>query len=341
MTLKNLNRLHEIQKTLRNETLLIEEPLHLFYLLGLDISAGMLLISSSKAQLFVDGRYLQVCQKKSPIRTVLYSDEEFKKFGPSLYFDADHMTFARVEDLKKLGFTLMPKKDPLLPLMAVKEKGEIEKMRKSIALCRKGYKEIKKHLKVGITEKELALLFSLFTLKHGAILSFDAIIAFGENAALPHHKPTTRRLKKGEGVLIDIGVNMNHYASDMTRTLFFGPPPSFLKEIYDVVEKANKSAIALCKKGEKIGNLDQAARKVIAEHGFDEYFVHSLGHGIGLKTHEYPRLKSGGVNSEDLLQSGMVITIEPGIYLPQKGGVRIEDMVLIKDKSCEILTTGF
>jgi Xaa-Pro aminopeptidase len=332
-----LKKLQEELKRLQQEMLLIEEPLYIFYLTGMQLSAGKLLVSPTKAHLLVDGRYIEAC-KSAPVPVALYKEKEFPQAPIS--FIEELTSYSRFKQLRKLlkNSKLIPLKDPLVPLIAVKDAGELKKIKKSISLLGEGFQEIKKHLKEGITEKELALCFTLFCLKREAQLAFDPIIAFGPHSSMPHHIPSTKKLARGDIVLIDIGVSWNHYSSDMTRTLFFGPPNPLMKEVYSVVEEAKNRAIALCRKGTKLGKLDEEARSVMASYSYEKFFLHSLGHGIGLKTHEYPRIKVDGENRNDLLLPGMIITIEPGIYLPKKGGVRIEEMVLITEKEPRILT---
>jgi Xaa-Pro aminopeptidase len=206
-------------------------------------------------------------------------------------------------------------------------------MKKSAALVWKGFEHIRRSLKVGVTEKELALSFEIFCRKQGAEkLSFDPIIAFGKNTAYPHYRAGDVKLKKDQLVLIDIGVVVDHYHSDMTRTVFFGNPDPRLVLLETVVKKAHAAALKLCKVGTKVGDLDKAARQVIEKAGLKELILHSLGHGIGLETHEFPRLKYKGEDQSTLLQEGMVITIEPGLYLPGVGGVRYEDTIVITSK---------
>ena len=155
---------------------------------------------------------------------------------------------------------------------------------------------------------------------------------------MPHYKTGDAVLKDGDIVLIDIGVSLNHYHSDMTRVVFFGKPSSELKKLYAVVQESQEAALKICKPGTAVAALDQAARSVMKRENVEKYFVHSLGHGIGIETHEFPRIKDGGEDGKVLLKEGMVITIEPGLYLPGIGGVRYEDMVLITKDGYEKIT---
>ena len=335
-----LNRISKLQsffKTWKIEACLIENPLDLFYLTGLQLSLGIVVILPSKVQLFVDGRYFEFAKKNSPVPVELLSKESVSTFLRAvrmLSFDSSSTTVARLDQLKKIhakGLNGIPQ--PLKQLRSIKEASEIKAMKKSAAVVWKGYQHICCSLKAGITEKELALSFEMFCREHGAEkLSFDPIIAFGKNSAYPHYRPGDVELKKDELVLIDIGVVVNHYHSDMTRTVFFGKPDSRLVLLQTVVKKAHAAALSLCKSGTKVGDLDKAARNVIQKAGLQDLIQHSLGHGIGLETHEFPRIKYQGEDQNILLCEGMVITIEPGLYLPGVGGVRYEDTVVINSQ---------
>jgi Xaa-Pro aminopeptidase len=333
-----LNRISKLQSFLKKwkvEGCLIESPLDLFYLTGLQLSLGILVVLQNKAQLFVDGRYIAFAKKNSPVPVELLSKEAaLLKQVSSLAFDSSVTTVERERQLKKLySGILTPLPQLLKQLRAIKDAAELKAMKKSAGVLWKGFEHVRRSLKVGITEKELALSFEIFCRKHGAEkLAFDPIIAFGKNSAYPHYRAGNAKLKKGEIVLIDIGVVVDHYHSDMTRTVFFGKADPRLILLDSVVKKAHAVAIALCKSGAKVGDLDKAARQVIQEAGLQELILHSLGHGIGLETHEFPRIKFQGEDHDAVLREGMVITIEPGLYLPGTGGIRHEDTIVITAK---------
>ena len=194
-------------------------------------------------------------------------------------------------------------------------------------------------LKEEISEAELALELEFFWKKRGAKkLAFDPIIAFGANSSMPHYRAGLAKLQSHTSILIDIGVVLSHYHSDMTRVVHFGTPTSVIEKIYSIVEEAKARALALCCPGTLVGELDRAARDWIASQGYGERFTHSLGHGVGLDIHEPPTIRDSGLYRTLPLQPGMVITIEPGIYLPGIGGVRLEDTVLITENGHENLT---
>jgi Xaa-Pro aminopeptidase len=333
-----LNRITQVQallKTWKTSGCLVEDPLDLFYLTGLQLSLGMLMILPSKAELFVDGRYIEFAKKNSPVPVQLLDKvEPFLRTLSSLAFDSHVTTVERAEKLKKLyPGILTPVPQLLKQLRAIKDAAELKAMKKSAALLWKGFEHVRRSLKVGMTEKEVALAFEIYCRKQGAErMAFDPIIAFGKNSAYPHYRAGNAKLKKGDIVLMDIGVVIDRYHSDMTRTFFFGKADPRLVLLDTVVKKAHAAALSLCKSGAKVGDLDQAARKVIQAAGLQELIAHSLGHGIGLETHEFPRIKFRGEDHEVILQEGMVITIEPGLYLPGVGGVRHEDTAQITAK---------
>lgn len=317
---------------------LIEHPLELFYFTGLKLSAGRLLVHSKDAQLFVDGRYLQAAKERSPYPADLDSSEKFTDFCKShrirsLGFDGRHTSYDHFLRLQKQGkeeLKFIASTSLFKTVRSIKDNDEIKKLKKSAALLWKGFQFIRISLKKGIKEIELAKQFEIFCLEKGADrLSFDPIIAFGPNSAMPHYRPQSTRLKEGDIVLIDIGVCVDNYHSDMTRSLFYKKENPYLRRLYEISRRAQQSALKLCCPGAKIKEIDTAARQVMREEGVEELFVHSLGHGIGLEVHEFPRLKFDGEDKDVELECGMVFTVEPGLYVPGIGGVRYEDTVVI------------
>lgn len=333
-------RLKTFQTLLKKGVYVIEDPLMIFYLTGRALSLGQLCISKTKASLFVDGRYLFACKKQSPCS--VQDREEFASFfqdEEEVYFDKDRCSFLQYQELKKLGLPLAPLENPAEKMRMIKEKGEIEAIKKSVALLAEGYRYAFSQLRIGITEVELARAFHIEMLRKGAQgLSFDPIIAFGRNSALPHHHPGESQLKQGDIVLMDMGVSVDDYASDMTRVSFFGPPNEQLLEIEKVVKEACFAAISGAQIGVKLGVLDQIAREEMRKKGLEKYFLHTLGHGIGLEVHENFRIKDGGKDHDICLEPHMVFTIEPGLYIEGIGGVRHEEMILMTEKGPEVLT---
>ncbi len=342
-----MQRLKALQKKLALESFdlcLIEQPLDLLYYTGLALSAGRLIVARSSAALFVDGRYIQMAKEKAPMKAALDTPDSVAGFikaasGKKCAFDSGNTSYDRFLRLKKaLDIQLVPAAHFFATLRAVKDASEIEKMRKSAELLYKGFLHIRSLLKTGITEREVARRFEIFSLENGAEkLSFEPIIAFGANSAMPHYRSQDIALKSGDIVLIDIGVVLSKYHSDMTRVLFFQKASPFFQKIYSVVKEAHDAALSLCRPGITVAKLDEAARSVMRKEEMESYFLHSLGHGIGLQTHEFPRLKSQGEDTKTLLEPGMVVTVEPGLYYAGRGGIRYEDTVVVTEKGYENL----
>jgi len=352
-------RIKELQKYLvenQCDAIIIEESINLLYLTGLELSAGQLLVTTTTARLIVDGRYYEICKKNCPLPTLLQKKDILstllltKAFSDvkSVAFDADLTSYQKTLDYratlrsinqqapKRKPLKLLPLSSPIKHLRAIKDEEEIDLLRKVAQLGSKGFDFICTQLKTGITELEAAAELEIFWKRQGSQgLAFESIIAFGANSSMPHYRPQNIKLKKNDTVLIDIGVKSGHYHSDMTRTVFMKTPSPVMQEIYRLVLKAQMAALKLCKPGTPISDLDDAARKVISYAGYGKYFSHSLGHGVGLEIHELPVIRS---TSSGSLEPGMIITIEPGIYLPDIGGVRIEDTVAITDDGHENLT---
>lgn len=343
MSLKAIsNRITRLQKILKRESIdgcLIENPIDLFYFTGLKLSTGRLVIAEKTAVLLIDGRYLQAAKERAPVLALLDSAEAFIDFLKKasirkLGFDGKHTSFDHLEHLKK------QLKGSLIKLFSVsslfnsarviKDAKEIIAISKSADLLWKGFEFIRRSLKKGITEQELAKKFEIFCLERGADrLWFEPIIAFGANSAMPHYRAQDAALKEGDIVLIDIGIVVDHYHSDLTRVLFYKKTDPFLSRLYTITKRAQKSALSLCRPGVKVKEIDLAARRVMREENVEDLFIHSLGHGIGLEGHEFPRLKYNGEDKDLVLESGMVFTVEPGLYVPGKGGVRYEDTIVI------------
>lgn len=350
----HLQRLHNLQTSLKEyacDTLLIENPIDLFYFTGMEFSVGKLLVSAQHGVLIVDKRYFELCQKFSPLPVwdaesyplpTCFATTEFSS-TKTLGFDSANTSYKNYLNLLKLAeplsLQLIPLDAPILHLRTIKDHTEIQQLKKAANLGSLGFDFVLSLLKEGISELEIANELEIFWKKQGSKgLAFDPIIAFGPNSSMPHYRAGSTTLKNGDIVLIDIGVNLDHYHSDMTRTVFFGPANPKLAEIHAIVQQAQMAALALCKPGTLIGELDSAAREVIASKGFGPQFTHSLGHGVGLEIHEYPVIKNTPPYANLPLAPGMVITIEPGIYLPQLGGVRIEDTVVITPEGHTNLT---
>lgn len=340
-----LNRVDKLKSYLQDgrvEGLLIENPVDIYYLTGIELSKGMLIILQKSVCLFVDGRYFEFATKHCPFSVEMMNVDNMKAYLNAtrcLGFDSESTTIERKAELNKIHTIWKEIPGLLRQSRAIKDREELKKLRISAAFLWEGFQFIQKRLKVGVTEKEIAVAFEIFCLKNGAErLSFDPIIAFGKNTAFPHYHPRDHQLQKNDIVLCDIGVVVERYHSDMTRTFFYGHKGnSRLIELSSVVKKAQLAALRECRSGVKVGELDKIATAIIKGAGYERFLAHALGHGIGLEIHEYPRIKYLGKDNDVILQEGMVITIEPGVYIPRVGGVRHEDTVIITKKGYENL----
>lgn len=348
---KRIKAAQKLLEKLTLDALLVDDAVNLFYLTGIQLSAGKLVIHRESAYLLVDGRYIEQCHERAPCDVILSSERQVvnlltQKNAPfirTLGFNSSSTTYEAFIDLKTqcetYNIVLTPLSNPLKELRMIKDEDEILELKRACELGSKGYDFVVETLREGITEEEVAKELEIFWLRNGGMgLAFDSIIAFGPNSSMPHYRAGEAVLKKGDMVLIDIGVISNHYHSDMTRVVFCGEPLEKIHEIYDVVKEAQQLAVEACKPGITLGELDAVARNYIDEKGYASRFTHSLGHGIGLEIHEFPIIRNTPPYAELLLKPGMVITIEPGIYLPGLGGIRIEDSILITENGHENLT---
>jgi Xaa-Pro aminopeptidase len=354
---KRLTKLQNLLDHHDCDAFIVENKTDLFYLTGLHLSKGTLLVDRKGATLLVDGRYIEESEAKSPFPTFLSSKTSLeslllKKTAASwkrIGFDRMHTSYdtfvSLVQMIKRANKQRKnPLQLPTLPSLVeecrrVKDEEEIALLEKAAKLGSQGFDFILKELKEGISEKALTESLLTFWRGFGAQFAFDPIIAFGEATSKPHYRSGETLLKKGDPVLIDIGVSLDNYNSDMTRTLFFGTPKNrVLEEIYHIVKQAQEEALKIAKPGTLIGDLDDKARSFIEKKGYGEQFNHGLGHGLGLLVHESPSIGAKSPDRDLPLEEGMVITIEPGIYLPKVGGVRIEDTILITKTSHKNLT---
>jgi Xaa-Pro aminopeptidase len=338
--------------------ILIFQPENRRYLSGfkpsdpqLNESSGFLIIGKSLALLGTDPRYEgEAAAQAKGFYPFIYRrgleaswPEIQGRVKPlkRLAFEGQALTFQAHQKIKKL---LRSKKEPVsfLPayqvveeLRARKERREITSIKRSLGITEGVFQEVQKILRPGKTEKEIAWQVKQWIHQIGGDdQAFEPIVASGPNAALPHAEPTEREIKKGEPVLFDLGSKFQGYCSDLSRTVFLGPPTDRFREVYALVRQAQIQAEKGIRAGMTTAAADALARSVIEKGGYGKYFKHSLGHGVGLATHELPSLSP--VKPTSLLP-GMVVTIEPGIYLPGWGGVRLENMVVIQKKGVKCL----
>jgi len=252
-------------------------------------------------------------------------------------FETDYLTYANFQDVatRLPEVPLRPTKGWVEKLRVVKDSAEIGAMREAARLVDSALEQFTSEFRVGDSERQLAWQLETLMMELGTKASFNTILATGPSAASPHAVPGDRRLAEGDMVKIDVGGIVEGYCSDITRTYFVGDPDDKFREVYNLVKLAQAAAGAAVKAGVSGRSLDATARQIIIDGGFGPEFAHGLGHGVGLEVHENPRV---GSRSDDTMDVGMVITIEPGIYLQGWGGVRIEDMVAVTETGCEVLT---
>ncbi|MCL6449715.1 MAG: Xaa-Pro peptidase family protein [Acetobacteraceae bacterium] len=316
------------------------------YLSGFTGSAGGLIITPDRAFLATDYRYLEQVQTEAPGFTVLKwknrpGEVLAQALGPGphrLGFEKEILTCGEFERIKAAAaeVELVPVEGLVENLRAVKDADELGAIREAAALVVSVWERVPALLREGRGEAEAALDLEFELRRAGSEEApFQIILASGPQAALPHARPGGRRLARGDVVILDVGAVRRGYASDFTRTLVVGPAESRHRELHQIVVQARDAAVAKVAPGVKAAEVDRAAREVIAAAGYGEAFGHGLGHGVGLAVHEAPRLTA---ESADVLAAGMVVTIEPGLYIPGWGGVRVEDMVLVTPDGCEVLT---
>lgn len=329
-------------KTYKNSAYLITKPEHVFYLTNFH-GEGFAVATGNSIILATDQRYWLMAKQAKKKGVKLFDlksgwqeklNEELKA-ARTIYFEDDHLTVSALAGWKKT----LPKKSwkktdqALKQFRLIKSEVELEALRKAAAIGDKILKKAKARLKPGVTEREIAgfIRSQAFAMADG--YSFNPIVAFGVNAASPHHDVTDKKLKMNDAVLIDMGVKYRRYMSDMTRCFFIGKGISEVKLMYEKLLEAQMAAVNMVRPGVRIKNLCLAVRSMLGKDA--RYFTHSLGHGIGLKVHEGPTVSA---RKDDILKKGMVITIEPGLYKPGIGGVRIEDTVIVTENGSEVIT---
>ncbi|MGB0088453.1 Xaa-Pro aminopeptidase. Metallo peptidase. MEROPS family M24B [Planifilum fulgidum] len=264
--------------------------------------------------------------------------ERWNRAAGTIAVEKEHLTFGRAERLLALNpdATLVSVEEKMYELRAIKDEEEIRRLAKAARLADYGVEIGIDALREGCTEIEIVAEIEYELKKKGVQgMSFSTTVLFGENTALPHGTPGSRKLSPGDLVLFDLGVIVDGYCSDITRTVAYRQIDDQCRQIYETVLRAQQAALGRCSPGIPISEVDQAARKVITAAGYGDRFPHRVGHGLGLEVHEFPSMSA---SNDQTLREGMTFTVEPGIYIPGKGGVRIEDDVVITRDGCEILT---
>jgi len=327
---------------------LIQNRMDQYWLTGFTGEDGYVLVTSRQVVLLTDGRFDEAAAVECPwarkvlrkVRTPDKTAAEINKYKVQrIGFDPDHLTVGEFTGLRKAlkPATFTASSELVLGMRLCKDASEIAAITAAIRVSERAFKKVERWVKPGMTEREIGakLLYEMQRL--GAQdASFPSIVACGANASLPHYEPGDGVVKKNEGILIDWGVRMNWYVSDLTRMIYPGSIPREIAKIHAIVKESHDKAIAFVKPGVTAHEVDNVARRVIDKAGYGKTFQHATGHGIGLDVHEAPRIGKG---TNTKLEAGMVITIEPGIYLPGKGGVRLEDDVLVTETGCEVLST--
>ncbi len=347
-------RLRKTLSTHRLDALLITHLPNLRYLCGFTGSAGVLLVTVTHSVFFTDGRYTDqaraevqaariVIARKGPLAAAaawLSAQQKKGRRSPSkIGIEGEHMTVAgrsRLAAALPSGFLLREAPALIEQARMVKDEEEIACLRSAVTLGSSLFDRVLETIRPGVRETEVAAEMEYAARHAGAeAMSFETIIASGKRSALPHGRASQAAIPAQGFVVCDFGVILSGYCSDMTRTVYVGRPSAEARGVYQAVQQAQQAAVDAVRPGISVAEVDRAARKSLQKSGLAKYFTHSTGHGVGLEIHEAPRVAAG---QSEVLLPGMVITIEPGVYVPGKWGVRIEDMVVVTEHGCQVLT---
>lgn len=346
-TWKRLTRLRTLMDEKRVRAILISSLPNVQYLTGFSGSAGALLVTASSSTFFTDTRYeIQAHEEVTGSRVEIVKGDGLtaaaRRSGPNrpgrVGFEAGTVSFQAHKRLCELALRskLVPTMGLVEGLRVEKDEGEIALIRKAVELGSRALEETLPLLRPGMTELEVAAEIEYRMRRYGGERpAFETIVATGPRAALPHARATSRRLRPKEFILMDLGVILSGYAGDMTRTVFLGKAPVKAARIYRAVKEAVEEAEQEVAAGKTCQAVDAASRRVLRRYGYERYFTHGLGHGLGREVHELPRIARGQATP---LPEGATITIEPGVYLEGYGGVRIEDVVVVRKGGAELLT---
>jgi len=330
----------------RLDGFIVTDPVNVKYLSGFMGHDSVILVTANKNYFFTDSRYVEEAKKGlkafevqlvncSMAKSIAEAaaDRKVKRLG----FEAMNIPYAVAERLKSSfqNIELVPTTDVIGNLRAVKDRGEITRIKASIKLAKLVMKKVSRMIQPGLTETSIARAVEMEFINEGAKTAFDTIAASGPNSSMPHARAGSRKILANDFVMMDMGCVLDNYCSDITRMFTTGRSSNKYKKICEIVQDAHDIAIKKIKPGVSIADVDAAARDYIKSKGFGTAFGHSLGHGIGLEVHEEPTISG---SSAGTLKTGFVFTVEPAIYLPGFGGVRIEDVVLVTDSGCEVLT---
>ena len=325
------------------------DSLNLRYLTGFAGTFGILIITQGEQLLLTDSRYLErVKEETSGLEIVELKGNWAERLGEQLKdlglkevgVNELAISLHDFNQLKeKAEVEPVPLEGPVERLRLRKDEEEISLIRRAVELTDRAFDHALESVRPGMSEREVAWELERWMRENGSDgIAFPIIAAAGPNSALPHATPSDRRIEEGDLLLLDIGARYEGYCADMTRVISIGPPSKRKTEVYEVVRRAQERALEQIRSGMTGIEADKLARGVIQEAGFGNHFGHGLGHGVGLAVHEGPRLSP--LSEKDVLESGMVVTVEPGIYLPGKFGVRIEDLTVVRDGGVEVLTSS-
>jgi Xaa-Pro aminopeptidase len=326
--------------------LLVTKHVNVRYLTGFSGTYGALLLLHDRTLFFTDRRYEQQAAAEVPGAEVVLAPGDLfgavagvvRAAGDGLGFEPAGLTWGDGQRLRAAvpGRAVVPAPPLVEELREVKDERELGAMREAARLGCEAFDELLGGLRPGVTEREVAVALELALRRLGGDgLAFDTIVAFGEQAAEPHHHPGDRPLQAGDFVKLDFGARVDGYCSDMTRTVVLGRASERQREVYEVVRRAQAAGLEHLAAGVPAAEVDRACRDVVAEAGFGDAFGHPAGHGVGLEIHEAPRIRQGVAGQ---LAAGTVVTVEPGVYLPGFGGVRIEDLAVVRRDGHEVLT---
>jgi Xaa-Pro aminopeptidase len=326
---------------LLDEPLLVSSRVNVRYLTGFQSSNAALLVENDRVRLCTDFRYVEAAREVPDIELVELPRDLYAALAGLLSgrvgFESAHVSYERYETLSGENVELVPREGLVEVLREIKDEGELDLVSRAAEITDEAYARLAREPFVGKSERELAWRLETFLHELGAHgVAFEIIVASGPNAALPHARPTERVIGSGETVIVDAGCRVGGYCSDCTRTFATGELPAELARAYDVCFSAQQTGLAAIAPGAHGATVDTEARAVIEAEGLGERFGHGLGHGVGLDVHEGPWLNP---ERESTLAPGNVVTVEPGIYLPGLGGVRIEDLVIVREEGAEVLST--
>ena len=347
MTPKRIAAANNLVKKNKLDALIITKLTNIRYLTGYSGSNGLLVLTPPKAYFLTDFRYTVQARKEVKNSQVIIAERDLLgelvhlpcfKQGMRVGFESAHVTVKTLDKIRELlpSVDFVPTERLVESILVVKDTTEINKIKKACRITDQALADTLKLIKPGVKEKDIALELQYRMIKLGAEgPSFDFIVASGQRSSMPHGRASDRKFKKGDFITLDIGCFSDGYASDITRTYVLGKATVKQKKIYDIVLRAQEAAIAAARPELPAKELDMIARDIINKEGYGDNFGHGLGHGLGLLVHDEPVVNP---RSNDILVVGNVITIEPGIYIPNWGGVRIEDDVLIVNGGCKVLT---